>query len=106
MTLDEFLIQLSNTKDKYEWVIFNRNEIRGKLKNVSCECCRGYFCPITAVIKEMTQASYIPMLALQSAKQINLSEDDASDIVRSADAFGVHSCNLRDKLAKAVGLEL
>jgi len=87
MTLDEFYVELDRIRHKYKWQINHKNNIRGKLIDSQCDCCRIDFCPITAVAREKYNQSNPDNDngVSYSAEKLNLQMVDALTIIMLAD---------------------
>lgn len=79
MTKQEFLLKLSEVKDRFEWVIDSSFNIRGYCEGVC-------YCPITAV-NYVENSVYTPVDNVDLAwKRLGIDACDAETIIGAADA--------------------
>lgn len=99
MTLNKFLEELTDIKNKIEWFVDTYGSIRGHCCNKRC----AVLCPITALCYIKTNTIESTSNATQAGVTIlNLNIADIISIIRAADN---NYPQLQEKLVKLLGLE-
>jgi hypothetical protein len=102
VTIDQFLEELDQIKDFYDWTIYH-NAIRGVIKNLGRKpiYAEDFSCPITAVAH--AQNYYADVGEFKEAGQfMGLKLGDILDIMLAADIN--KDSNLRKKMIKILDL--
>lgn len=105
MSLDDFYQQLEQVKNQFEW-FFRGYKIRGKKKNVTCQCCNGDVCPITAVYNIKTKCFLNEMSVNLACKELGINLNNERDyIVTAADTKNEQAKEVRKRILEILGLK-
>lgn len=102
MTLEEFLVELKASKDKYKWIIMDNQMIRARIKGGDIF---SQFCPISAVANLKSKRTYYSVEYDTAGYFLGLDRQTQENIAMSADYKNTTRFELRKMLLDALGLK-
>ena len=99
MTAAKFYEELAKTKEKMVWYLRDGTDIRAHFKNN-----RGCFCPITAVVRQKNNVTYVTTDYGCAGEELKLNEEFVTKVANAADDYCEKGSKTRKHLLKVLGL--